>query len=137
MFKTVLLYSGSLLSYFLILAIIISQIVLYLFNMSSSLIKKYIHLVFPSWSFTYALVMEALYAMAWLYNHQTRGQNFSLAAHYSLKFSCYLLLIGKSLVTRCKICLLLVAEVAYCKKSLVTCCKIHSLLAAEVAHCKN
>ena len=33
------------------------------------------------------------------------------------------LLVVKSLVIRCKICSLLVAEVARCKKSLVTCCR--------------
>ena len=43
----------------------------------------------------------------------------------------------KSLVTRCKIRSLLVAEVARCKKSLVTRCKIRSLLVAEVVRCKK
>ena len=43
----------------------------------------------------------------------------------------------KSLVSRCKIRSLLVAEVAPCKKSLVTRCKIYSLLVAEVNRCKN
>ena len=63
-------------------------------------------------------------------NHERR--NFSFAACYSLKFTRCLLLVVKSLVTRCKIRSLLVAEVARCKKSLVTRCKIRSLLVAEV-----
>ena len=63
-------------------------------------------------------------------NHERR--NFSFAACYSLKFTRCLLLVVKSLVTRCKIRSLLVAEVARCKKSLVTRCKIHLLLVAEV-----
>ena len=54
-------------------------------------------------------------------------RNFSLVAHYLLKFTrCSLLLVGP-LVTRCKICSLLVAEVARCKKSLVTRCRSCSL----------
>ena len=56
-------------------------------------------------------------------------RNFSLVACYSLKFTCCSLLIVKSLVTRCKIHSLFVAEVARCK--------IGSLLAAEVPRCKN
>ena len=77
-------------------------------------------------------------------------RNFLLVARYSLKFTRCSLLIVKSLVTRCKIRSLIVAEVARCKKSLVTCCKIlsllvakvvcckiHLLLVAEVAHCKE
>ena len=59
-------------------------------------------------------------------------RNFSLVACYSLKLTRCSLLVVKSLVTRCKICSLLVAEVACCKKSLVTCWKICSLLVAEV-----
>ena len=66
-----------------------------------------------------------------------RRRNFSLVARYSLKFTRYSLLVVKSLVTRCKIRSLLVAEVARCKKSLVTRCKIRSLLVAEAARCKN
>ena len=62
---------------------------------------------------------------------------FSLVAPFSLKFTSCSLLVVKSLVTRCKICLLLVAEVARCKKSLVTRCKICSLLVAEVARSKK
>ena len=62
--------------------------------------------------------------------------NFSLVTRYSLKFTHRSLLVVKSLVTRCKIRSLLVAEVARCKKSLVTRCKIRSLLVAEVARCK-
>ena len=64
-------------------------------------------------------------------------RNFSFVARYSLKFTCCSLLVLKSLVTRCKIRSLLVAEVACCKKSLVTHCKIRSLLVAEVARCKK
>ena len=64
-------------------------------------------------------------------------RNFSLVALYWLKFTRCSLLAIKSLVTRCKICSLLVAEVARCKNSLVTCCKIRSLLVAEIARCKN
>ena len=74
-----------------------------------------------------------------------RRRNFSLVARYLLKFTLCLLLVVKSLITRCKIRsllvaknhLLLVAEVARCKKSLVTRCKIRSLLVAEVARCKK
>ena len=46
--------------------------------------------------------------------------SFSLLACYWLKFTCFSLLVLKSLVIRCKFCSLLVAEVARCKKSLVT-----------------
>ena len=63
--------------------------------------------------------------------------NFSLVARYSLKFTRCSLLVVKSLVTRCKIRSLLVAEVARCKKSLVTRCKIRLLLVAEVARGKK
>ena len=51
-------------------------------------------------------------------------RNFSFVTRYSLKFTRCLLLVVKSLVTRCKICSLLLAEVARCKNSLVTRCKI-------------
>ena len=77
-------------------------------------------------------------------------RNFSLVARYSLKFTRCSLLVVKSLVTRCKIrsllvaellvaknYSLLVAEVARCKKSLVTRCKFRSLVVAEVAPCKK
>ena len=67
----------------------------------------------------------------------TLRRNFSLVTRYSLKFTRCSLLVVKSLVTRCKICSLLVAEVARSKKSLITRCKIRSLLVAEVARCKN
>ena len=72
-------------------------------------------------------------------------RNFSLVACYSFKFTCCSLLVVKSLVTRCKIRSLLVAEVAVarnhsllvaevalCKKALVTRCKICSLLVVEL-----
>ena len=49
-----------------------------------------------------------------------RRRNFSLGACYLLKFTCCSLHVVKSLVTRCNICSLLVAEVARCKKSLLT-----------------
>ena len=58
-------------------------------------------------------------------------RNFSLVVRYSLKFARCLLLVVKSLVTRYKICSLLVAEVPRCKKSLFTRCKIRSLLVAR------
>ena len=58
-------------------------------------------------------------------------RNFSLVSRYSLKFSPCSLLVVKSLLTRCKIHSLLIAEVARCKKSLITRCKIHSLLVAK------
>ena len=61
-----------------------------------------------------------------------KRRNVSLVARYSLKFIRCLLLVVKSLVTRCKICLLLVAEMARCKKTVVTRCKICSLFVAEV-----
>ena len=64
-------------------------------------------------------------------------RNFSLVVRYSLKFVRRSLLVVKSLVARCKIPWLLVAEIAHCKKSPVTRCKICSLLVAEVAHCKK
>ena len=74
-----------------------------------------------------------------------KRRNFSLVARYSLKFTRCSLLVVKSLVTRCKIRSLLVAEVARfknslvtrCKNSLVTRCKIRLLLVAELARCKN
>ena len=62
-----------------------------------------------------------------LINTVTTRRNVSLVARYSLKFTRYPLLVEKSLVTRCKICSLLVADVARCKKSLVTCCRSCSL----------
>ena len=77
-------------------------------------------------------------------------RNFSLVAHYSLKFSRCSLLVVKSLLLVVKfvryslqnslvgkIHLLLVAEVACCKESVVTHCKICSLLIVEVARCKK
>ena len=64
-------------------------------------------------------------------------RNFSLVAHYSLKLTHCSLLVVKSLVTRCKVCLLLVANVARCKKSLVTRCKTCSLVVAEDVRCKK
>ena len=72
-------------------------------------------------------------------------RNFSLVARYSLKFTRCSLLVVKSLVTRCKIRSLLVAEVARCKESLAACCKnalvtrceIPSLLVGEVARSKK
>ena len=79
-----------------------------------------------------------------------KRRNFSLITRYSLKFTLLSLLVVKSLVTRCKIRSLGVAEVARCKKSLVTCCRIRSLqrllvtcykicslLVAEVVRCKK
>ena len=60
----------------------------------------------------------------------------TLVARYSFKFTRCLLLIVKSLLTRCKIRSLLVAEVArrknslILKKSLVVRCKIRSLVTA-------
>ena len=57
-------------------------------------------------------------------------RNFSLVACYSLKFTRCWLLIVKSLVTRCKILSLLVAEVAHCEKLLVNRCKVCLLLVA-------
>ena len=64
-------------------------------------------------------------------------RKFWLVSRYSLKFTRCSLLVVKSLVTRYKICSLLVAEIARCKKSLVTRCKISSLLVIEVARCKK
>ena len=52
-------------------------------------------------------------------------RNFSLVARYLLKFTRCSLLLVEPLVTRCKICSLLVAEVARCKN--------HSLLVSKVA----
>ena len=64
-------------------------------------------------------------------------RNFSLVVRYSLKFTHRSLLVVKSPVTRCKICSLLVAEVAHCKKSVVTRCRLCSLLVAKVARYKQ
>ena len=74
-------------------------------------------------------------------------RNYSLVARYSLKFTRHSLLIVKSLVARCKIpwllvacckvCSLLVTEVARCKKSVVTRCKLCYLLVAKVARYKK
>ena len=61
-------------------------------------------------------------------------RNFSLVARSSLKFTRCSLIVVKSRVARCKMCLLLVAEVAHCKKSLVTRCEIFSLLVAKCSH---
>ena len=66
-------------------------------------------------------------------------RKFSLVTCYLLKFTRCSLLVVEPLVTRCKICSLLVVEVARCIKLLVTCCrnfwfqKHHSLLVAKVA----
>ena len=77
-------------------------------------------------------------------------RNFSIVTRYSLKFTLCSLLIVKSLINRCKISSLLVAEVARCKTSLATCSNFahyslqkllvarnHSLVVAEVACCKK
>ena len=53
------------------------------------------------------------------------------------KFTCCSLLVVNSLVTHCEIRLLLVAEVARCKESLVTRWKICSILILEAAHRKK
>ena len=58
-----------------------------------------------------------------------KRRNFSLITRYSLKFTLLSVLVVKSLVTRCKIRSLGVAEVARCKN--------HSLLVAEFAPCKD
>ena len=58
-------------------------------------------------------------------------RNFSPVACYSLKFTRCLLLVVKSLVSCCKICLLLVPAAALCKKSFFTLCKTRSLLVAK------
>ena len=50
-------------------------------------------------------------------------RNFSFVARYSLKFIRYSLLVVKSLITRCKIRSLLVAEVSCCKNLLVALCR--------------
>ena len=50
-------------------------------------------------------------------------RNLSVVARYSLEFTRCLLLVVKPLVTRCKVRLLLIAEVVCCKKSLVTRCR--------------
>ena len=68
---------------------------------------------------------------------QYTRRNFSLVARYLLKSTHCSLLVVKSLVTRCKIRSLLVAEVAHCKISLVTRSIIPSLLVAEVARYKK
>ena len=89
-------------------------------------------------------------------DHRFVRRNFSRVTFHSLKFTRCSLLVVKSLITRCKICSLLVAEVTRCKNSLVTRCrsyslkkltryslhklliaKIHSILIAEVTRCKN
>ena len=49
--------------------------------------------------------------------------NFPTVVCYSLKFTLCSLLVIKSIVTRCKICSLLIAKVARWKKSLVTRCR--------------
>ena len=70
------------------------------------------------------------------YRRLEKRRNFSLVSRYSLKFTRCSLLVVKSLVTRCKLRSLLVAEVARSKNSLVTRCKIRWLLVAEVARSK-
>ena len=70
-------------------------------------------------------------------DHRFVRRNFSRVTFHSLKFTRCSLLVVKSLITRCKICSLLVAEVTRCKKLLVSHCKIRSLLVAEVARWKN
>ena len=72
--------------------------------------------------------------------------NFSFVACYSLKFTCCSLLPVKSLVTRCKILSLLVAEVARCKKTIltryrscslqkITCSSLQNLLVTRCRSC--
>ena len=76
-------------------------------------------------------------------------RNFSIFALYSLKFTCCLLFVVKSLDTHSKIARyllqklliaktlsLLVVKVTHCKKSLAARCKFCSLLATEVTHCQ-
>ena len=53
--------------------------------------------------------------------------NFSLVSRYSFKFTRCSLPVVKSLVTRCKICSLPVAEVTRCKNAIVTLCRSSSL----------
>ena len=55
------------------------------------------------------------------------AKNHSLLVAKILLITCC----KNALVTHCKICSLLVAEVACCKKSLVTRCKIHLLLVTK------
>ena len=81
--------------------------------------------------------MDACFCRLLADNRSILTRNFSLVARYSLKFTRCSFLVVKSLVTRCKIRLLLVAEVPRCKKSVVTRFKILSLLLAEIACCKN
>ena len=52
-----------------------------------------------------------------------RRCNFSVFARYSLKFTRSSFLVVKSLISRCKICLSPVADIACCKKSLATHCR--------------
>ena len=67
-----------------------------------------------------------------LFETYTR-RNFSLVARYSLKFTSCLLLFVKSLVTRCKICSLLVPKFArYSLKKLLA-VKSHLLLVSKLA----
>ena len=81
--------------------------------------------------------MDACFCRLLADNRSILTRNFSLVARYSLKFTRCSFFVVKSLITRCKIRLLLVAEAARCKKSLATRCKVLSLLLAEVACCKN
>ena len=61
-------------SYFLISPLTLSQIKFYFSNKSSSSIKKYIHLVWPSQRFTYALVSRSIICKSLFYNHHTINQ---------------------------------------------------------------
>ena len=72
--------------------------------------------------FYFGLFWFVLNYWDWFFVLVPSSRNFSLVVCYSLKFIRCLLLVVKSLVTRCKICSLLVA-----KESLVTCRRSCSL----------
>ena len=94
----------------------------------------------------YCKILKVKITKIW-FDILNQRRSFSFVARYSFKLTRCSLLIVKSLVTRCKICLLLVAEVTRYKnllvtrcrscplqkKSLVTRCKIRLLLVVEVA----
>ena len=63
--------------------------------------------------------------------------NLSLVARYSLKFTHCSLIVGKLLVTCCKIHSLFAAEIARCKKLFANCCKIRRLLINKLLVAKN
>ena len=88
------------------------------------------------------LVLKSLVSLQNLLVTRCRSCSLQKITHcFVVKFARYslqkLLIAKNHSLFRCKICSLLVAEIARCKKSLATHCEIRSLLVAEIARFKK